>query len=333
VDVLERVRMGCAAVAERARQVRIVPDGVERLAGALRTEAPPLLPEERATGSPEAVAAEVVAWNMVNFGSGWFPELRKRPGLSGARSLATAFHDHVARHGPPQAGWLAGADAAQCAEVFEQPHPGPVDDLLELFARAWRDLGRLLLGHYDGSVLALVRAADGSAARLVELLDAMPLVHDVARYDGLAGVAAVEVPFYKRAQITASHLARALDAAGATNPGGAGATAGAGAGAVPRFRDLHRLTAFADNLVPHTLRMLGVLAYDDVLADRIARGELLEPGEPAEVEIRACGVWAVELLSRARGVDPATIDHQLWQWGQQPSVKAIPRHRCRSPFY
>ena len=98
-------------------------------------------------------------------------------------------------------------------------------------------------------------------------LDAMPLMHDVARYGG------AEVPLYKRAQITASHLSRA--------------TGGTGLG---RFGDIDRLTAFADNLVPHTLRMAGALVYDDALAGRIERGELLAPGSPEEVEIRACGV-------------------------------------------
>lgn len=315
MDLFDRIRAGCAAVAERARQVRIVPEGVERLAEGIEPEAPPLLPEERPDGDVEAIAAEVVAWNMVNFGSGWFPELRKRPGLSGARSLAQALHDHVARSGPPDARWLAQVDAAQCAELFGQPHPGPVDGLMELFARAWRDLGRLLLDRYEGSVAELVRAAGGSALRLVELLDAMPLVHDVTRYDGF------EVPFYKRAQITASHLARALDAGPARGHD------------LPPFTDLHRLTAFADNLVPHALRMLGVLAYDDHLAARIARGELLRPGEPAEIEIRACGLHAVEELSRRTGVDAGTLDHQLWQRGQDPDIKAVARHRCRSPFY
>jgi hypothetical protein len=315
VDLFDRIRRACGTVAERARQVRIVPEGLDRLAETIGPEDPPLLPEEQPEGDPEAIATEVVVWNMVNFGSGWFPDLRKRPGLSGARSLAQAFHDHVVAAGaPPDAGWLAQVDARQCAELFGQPHPGPVDGLMELFARAWRDLGNLLLDRYDGSVAGLVRAADRSAHRLVELLDVMPLVHDVAVYDGM------EVPLYKRAQITASHLARALD----DRPD---------AGDLGRFTDLRRLTAFADNLVPHTLRMLGVLDYDAALAERIAREELLEPGEPAEVEIRASGLHAVEELSRRTGVDAATIDHHLWQRGQDPAIKSVPRHRCRCPFY
>ncbi len=90
------------------------------------------------------------------------------------------------------------------------------------------------------------------------------------------------MPFYKRAQLAAADLALALD--------------GAGPGA---FDDLDRLTIFADNLVPHVLRVDGVLRYDDTLAARVAAGELLLPGEPSEVEIQAAAVHAVELLVAA----------------------------------
>jgi hypothetical protein len=321
-DVLDRVREGGAWVAQRARHVRIDEGAIDQLAAMVPgwgLDPPALLPEEQALGDDNHVAARVVAGNMVNFGSGWFPQLRKRPGLSGARSLAQAFDDHVHRNGAPRAAWLAEVDAATCAELFGQPHPGPVDDLLELFARAWNDLGRLLLDRYGGSAVHLVEEAGGSAARLVDLLDEMPLVHDVARYDG------VDVPLYKRAQITVSHLARTLgDPAQPPGPGELG-----------HFADLHRLTAFADNLVPHTLRMLDVLVYDDETAARIAGDDLFTPGEPAEVEIRACGLWAVELLAERLGPphDAATLDHRLWQLGQSPEVKAVRRHRCRCAWY
>ncbi|MFP3900766.1 MAG: queuosine salvage family protein [Acidimicrobiia bacterium] len=308
--LLDGIRSACAAVAGRAGRVRIDRDALDRLAATLRPDDPPLLPEERPAGDDADVAATVVAWNAVNFGSGWFPHLRKRPGLSGARTLAAAFADHVEAAGPPTAQWLADADAATCAAVFGQPHPGPVDDLLELFARSWRDLGDLLLRECDGSPANLVASAGGSAERLVARLAAMPLARDVARYGD------IEVPLLKRAQITVSHLARAL--------GGEG---------LGHFDDLHRLTAFADNLVPHVLRVTGALVYDDRLAARIDQHDLLEPGGCDEVEIRACGVHAVEMLAGAAGTTAATIDHQLWQRGQDPTVKAVPRHRCRCPWY
>jgi len=321
-DMFDGVRARAEWVTDRARRVRIDEGAIDRLAAQLPAEPAPLLPEEQGEGDAADVAAKVITWNMVNFGSGWFPRLRKREGLSGARSLAQAFDDHVQRNGVPAASWLAEVDAGMCAELFDQPHPGPVDELLTLFAQAWNQLGMLLLDRYDGAAVHLVEAADGSAARLVELLDEMPLVHDVSRYDG------VDVPLYKRAQITASHLARALgDPAAPPEPGELG-----------HFADLHRLTAFADNLVPHTLRMRDVLVYDDETAARIAGDDLFTPGEPAEVEIRACGLHAVELLVErlaqlGRPTDAATVDGHLWHLGQSPEIKAVRRHRCRCPWY
>jgi hypothetical protein len=314
VGLFAGIRRACAQVAGASRSVTIDLDALAHLGGTLAADDPPLLPEEVPTGDDEAMATEVVVWNAVNFGSGWFPVLRKRAGLSGARSLAEALADHVARHGTPTAGWLARADAATCAEVFGQPHPGPADHLLDLFARAWRDLGELLAVRFGGSAAALVRSAGGSAAALVGTIATMPLAHDVGAYPLDGGP--IEVPFHKRAQITVSHLARAFGHRG-----------------LGRFDDVGDLTAFADNLVPHVLRMAGVLAYDDELAHRIDGGELLVPGSLEEVEIRACGLHAVELLAARTGLAPATIDHQLWQRGQDPAIKAVPRHRCRCSWY
>jgi hypothetical protein len=308
--LFDRIRDACATVAGGATRVHIDRDALDCLADTLHLDDPPLLPEERPSGDEAHVAATVVAWNAVNFGSGWFPHLRKGAGLSGARSLATAFAKHVERSGPPVAEWLVDAEAATCAAVFDQPYPGPVDDLLDLFAQAWRDLGSLLLDRFGGSAAELVAAAGASAERLVAQLAEMPLAHDVVQYGDM------EVPLLKRAQITASHLARAF--------GGQG---------LGHFDDLARLTAFADNLVPHVLRMTGGLVYDDGLAAHIDRHDLLEPGSPDEVEIRACGLHAVEILASTTGATPAVVDHQLWQRGQDPAIKAVPRHRCRCSWY
>lgn len=76
------------------------------------------------------------------------------------------------------------------------------------------------------------------------------------------------MPILKRAQLTAADLALAL-----------------GRSPLGRFDDLDRLAVFADNLVPHVLRVEGVLVYDPELLERISAGELLQPGEEAEVEI------------------------------------------------
>lgn len=312
------IRAACAEVARRARLVRIDDAALEGFAGHLARERPALPdldPTLRRLGSPERTVAFVVTMNAVNFGSGWFPHLRKRDGLSGYMTLATALRERFERVGLLSAGELAAIDAEGCARLFGQELEPPVDELMALYARAWNDLGELLLARHRGSFEALVGAARGSAERLVRALAEMPLYRDVARYQDLT------VPFYKRAQITVSDLALALG--------------GRGAG---RFEDLDRLTIFADNLVPHVLRMLGVLVYDLRLVMRIEAGELLAWGSEEEVEIRAVALHAVERLAAscaARGFRPGVhrLDHLLWSRGQHPRMKAHPRHRTRCPYY
>ncbi|MGH2616382.1 MAG: queuosine salvage family protein, partial [Thermomicrobiales bacterium] len=104
------------------------------------------------------------------------------------------------------------------------------------------------------------------------------------------------------------------------------------------FRDLDRLTIFADNLVPHVLRVDGVLEYNPNLLQRIECGELIPAGSPEEVEIRAVSVHAVERIVatlQTSGV-PATarlLDYVLWSRGAGEVYKTLPRHRTRTVYY
>jgi hypothetical protein len=57
-----------------------------------------------------------------------------------------------------------------------------------------------------------------------------------------------------------------------------------------------------------------------------------------EIEIRACAPHAAELLKDALNASGPAItamelDFLLWNRGQQPSYKSIPRHRTRTIFY
>jgi hypothetical protein len=318
VSLFERLRAGCAEVAAKAEHVRLDAEALERLAERLAAERP--APATLDPGSrPFADEATSVAWvltlNAVNFGSGWFPVLRKRPGLSGYLSIATCLREHFAREGPWSAARLQRLGAGECARVFEQDPASPAAELMSLFARSLAGLGELLETRHGGRFAGPVEEAAGSAERLVGILGALPLWDDVARWRHL------ELPFYKRAQITCSDLALAF--------------VGAGLGA---FRDLDDLTLFADNLVPHVLRVHGVLAYAPALAARIDAERLVPPGSPEEVEIRAVALHAVEALAavcRRRGwvASPRVLDHLLWSRGQAPEMKARPRHRTRCTFY
>lgn len=325
-SILERIREGCRDVAGVARLVRIDHDRVRAYATTLIDDLDAAAGDDPWSVAPdrstpvEDTAALVLALATINFGSGYHPFVRKRPGCSGAVTMATALRER-ARAGPLTADVLRSFTPDLAHDVFAQPDDdGPLTELMDRFARALHDLGQLVEDEHGGSFVALVRAAHGSAARLVETLDAMPYFHDVASYRG------VDVPLFKRAQLAAADLGRAF-------PSGLD-----GDGAGPLFDDLDRLTAFADNLVPHVLRVDGVLRYDPALAASIDAGEPLASGDEAEVEIRAVGVHAVELLRAALaddGVDATSshLDAILWTRGGGPRYKAVPRHRTRSTAY
>lgn len=319
LGICDQIRERCQWVAEQAVHVHIDHERLEAYAASLPTGslgAKGSDPGRHALGDEESTVSFVVSLDAINFGSGWFPTLRKRPGMSGYHTIATALREYVTETGPLTAERLTALDRAACCAIFGQDDDdSPAAELMELFASALTDLGAFLLERYDGRFLSLVEDADHSAERLVGLLGSMPLFYDVSEYRG------VDVPFYKRAQITSLDLSMAFDGVG---PG--------------RFDDLDELTMFADNLVPHVLRVDGVLTYDAELVQRIDTGELIPAGTPEEIEIRACAVHAVELLRAAlaaRGVEVTSgqLDTYLWNAGAAERYKSIPRHRTRTVCY
>jgi len=296
--LVDDIRAACAAVAARARHVRIDDAAIEPYARTLPRESPPA--PDLGDGSLEERAAFSLTLNAINFGSGWFPTLRKPPGLSGFRTVEAALR----ARGPWSAEELLAIETPEVAATFGQD---PRHELMALFTRALRELGERIEAEYSGRFLGLVNSAGGSAERLAETLATWPTWHDVSSYDG------ERVPFFKRAQIAAADLALA--------------------GIAPAD-DVARLTLFADNLVPHVLRLDGVLEFDERLVGHIDEGVLLEHGSPEEVEIRACALHAVELLVAAHGDTTATaVDNALWQRGGLPRYKAQPRHRARTSAY
>ena len=290
MGLTDEVREACAEIAGTARHVRI---DEERLA-TVDSGPPPELDRERhyLEGAPEDVADFMLILDSINFGSGWFPTLRKRAGMSGYFTVASSLTDFWRSSG----GWpldeLRALRADAVAEVLGQE---PGHELMTLYAEALRALGRFLDGR---RALELVSSADGSAERLASMLAAGMVFFD-------------DAGFWKRAQIVPNDLALA---------------------GVAEFHDLDRLTIFADNLVPHVLRVDGALVYEPALAAHIDAGELLPPGEE-EREIRGCAVHACELLAARLEMPARLLDVALWTKGQAPEYKAVPRHRTRTVFY
>src|SRR4051812_2587877 len=290
LTLTDEIRAGAARVAAKARAVRIDAEAIEPYAASLPSDSPPAPDLEGA--DDETRAAFSLQLNAINFGSGWFPTLRKPAGLSGFRTMEAGLR----RRGPWTAGQLRRITRHQLAETFGQDPEHP------------------LMGHYERHLRELGERVDsflGFAQRPVEALAtelaSWPTWYDVSPYEDF------EVPFFKRAQIAAADLALQ---------------------GLASQEGLERLTLFADNLVPHVLRLDGVLSFDDELVARIDAEQLIEHDSREEVEIRACALHAVELLVEAHGHTTATaVDNVLWHRGADPRYKAHPRHRARSTAY
>jgi hypothetical protein len=247
--------------------VRIELDALE----ALEPGRPPELDPQRhyLEGPAADVASYLLVLDAINFGSGWFPTLRKRPDSSGYFTVAWSLADRW-RAG---AGWTnAELREARTEDVADTLGQARDHELMALYAQALRELGRFL---GDRHALDLVEEARGSAVVLAETLAAgMAMWHDPR--------------FYKRAQIAASDLAL---------------------GGAARLHDLDALTIFADNLVPHVLRCEGVLVYDAPLADHIDAGRLVPPGpqerEIRACAVHACALLAKRTGMSERDIDNA----------------------------
>ncbi len=325
MTIFTDIRKGCRHVAENAGFVRIDRGRLEQYARDFPVAdlgQATLDPATHYLGHGKDTLLYVLALDAINFGSGYFPHLKKRPApdggtMSGYFTVAAGLSDWFRAEGAPSADRLAALTQADCARIFGQTEgAAPALELMRLFAAALNDFGALLLARFDGEAAHLVETARHKAASLIRILRQMPYFDDVAIWQGRA------VPFMKRAQLTAADLALAF----------AGEDWG-------RFDDLGELTIFADTLVPHVLRVDGVLAYDPKLLARIAAGEVLKAGAPEEIEIRAAALHAVELLKaqlRAAGhagITSMALDYLLWNRGQGESYKAAPRHRARCVFY
>jgi hypothetical protein len=301
VSLPDEVRAACAWVAERARSVRINEEAIAEYAAGLPepgSEDPPPF----ADSDPETAAAFAICMNAINFGSGWWPTVRKRPGHSGYATMAAGVTDRFREEGPWSVAVLRAMDAVTIATVVGQDREHP---LMEQFASALQNVGAHIEEEHDGSFLGLAAAADSIPA-LAGTVAGWDAFADTSTYDGHS------VPFFKRAQLCAADLHR---------------------GGIADLPGLDRLTAFADNLVPHVLRVDGILQLDPTFTARIESEDLLEHGSPEEVELRACAVQAVELLAAASPLTPAEIDSALWHRGRNPRYKSLPRPRSRNTAY
>jgi hypothetical protein len=312
-----------ARVAEKGGSVQIDPEALDSFAKKLADEK--ISPPEWDTAyhyadGTEATVAYFLVLDTINFcfwqlpGTPRWEIEHEGKTLSGYIALAAALRMAMERGVPlADAGYLSTCTLEEFKEIL-----GGSGDLLlmERRVRNLNELGKILLRKYEGKAHRLVENAGGSAVQLVRVLAGeLTSFRDVAAYDGTL------VYFYKRAQILAADLY--------------GAFRGMKWG---RFRDMDRLTTFADYKVPQVLRHLGILQYAPGLQERVDHRVLLGPGSPEEVEIRANTIWAVELIRRAllslgKELKAYELDWILWNLGQQEAYRERPYHLTMTMYY
>ncbi|RCI14418.1 hypothetical protein L249_6189 [Ophiocordyceps polyrhachis-furcata BCC 54312] len=186
-----------------------------------------------------------------------------------------------------------------------------------------RECGQVLYERYNCSFTELVSAGGGSAPRLVNLLARdFPCFRDEHHFRGRSK----PIRFLKRAQILVADLWACFQ----------GTSYG-------KFRDIDKITIFADYRVPQILITMGALYCCPPLVAAIKDKRPLESGGSWEVQLRACSIWCVELMRREMSrlhpkarVNAILIDFFLYDTMQEVEAQgqeALPHHRTRSIWY
>lgn len=326
------LRGAASEIAQDAELVRIDDRALELYAAGLAEEERDsqealLEPGIWFTRTPNGATAFALVADCINFGSGYFPGLRKDRSNSGYKTMAAGLAAYFEANWPFPPSRLELLDPPAMLAILGQAEDASAEarELAEMMAVALTGLGVRLRTEFGDSFETFFARTAGEPSGLVEELYALDAYRDGYLWKGIRFQPA------KKAQITVSdlslvrnHFARleglpVAEAAPAAGPG--------------------LLTAFADNSVPQVLEADGILGYRQDLSQLIASGVELEYGSQAEIEIRACTITAVERLSGALGgaLPPAGIDALLWNRKHDPAredhYRARPSHKTRSRFY
>lgn len=199
---------------------------------------------------------------------------------------------------------------------------------------------------YDSSILTLIDEADGSAAKLVNMLaEDFDSFRDVHYFDGRSQ----PIRILKRAQILVADMWACFQGESYGN-----------------FYDIDKITMFADYRIPQILVSLGALYLSPSVASAIKGSKTIESGSSWEVQLRgmrclsfctipmpgpvtntptatACSIWCVELIRReivrhhpGTHVNAILIDFFLYDTIKELEAagkEKFPHHRTRSIWY
>lgn len=187
--------------------------------------------------------------------------------------------------------------------------------LLEERVKNLHQVGKVLTKKWHGNFANIVNRANKNAIRLVELIiKEFPCFRDWSTYKNK------RIYFLKRAQLLVADIY--------------GLFRGKSWG---KFRQLEKLTCFADYKIPQILHHFGILEYGKYLLAKIRQKQLLLAGSTEEIEIRANTIWAINFLKKAlakKGLFLRAFELDWWLWEKSQRIKmALPHHRIRTIFY
>jgi len=318
VDIFDEIRAGIRFVADRATHVRIREDRLNAYALSLQPRPPSNTLDTThhfTAQDPEVLATYILCLEAVNFGSGYEDDLVREgwPRIDNSLyfTVSTALKKSFETDGAWTAKKISGMTVDDMHAVFMLPMERMGRMLATQFSESLNELGAFITKDYNESFKPLVESANGKASSLVAILGALPGFHDVVHYQGR------DVQILKRAQIAASDLNLAFEQKGET-----------------LFSDIDRLTIFADNGLPHVLRLDGILELHPDLERRIKAGSFISAGSDEEVELRCCAAEAVERLAAIKGMRVVDIDHILWHRSvEDPKYLECAAHRTLTRFY
>lgn len=322
-----RVLSSTLPVIEASRNVRTSEDGIRQVAGWMAYEEFGL-PD----GSflfdfghdPDVLTDLVMFESALNFAFTDFETSAKfEVDYQGARyvdseAMMACMHRAWSQGQPILDGaWMASVTRTELERLFEGTIEMPMLDERVLILN---EVGATLVERFDGRAHVWAASCEramyaGGNGMLERLLADFPRFEDSSLYQGH------RVQFYKLAQLCLWMLHAVY-----VRLGGEG------------LRDLSRMTAFADYIVPVALRLLGITEYSADLDSRINDGVLIPRDTPDEVEIRAHTLYATALLTNAindiRSPDKQLvipqIDFRLWKTYH---ATFWPHHLTRTTMY
>lgn len=209
--------------------------------------------------------------------------------------------------------FLAKLDSASLESIFKGNVQIPLfRERLNIF----NEIGRITSSKFSGDFGNLVKQANGDSLKLLELI-----VSNFSSFEDSSSFNGKKIFFYKRAQLLVHDIFQAFE----------GEKYGA-------LKNIGELTVPADYKLPQALRKLGILSYAPELAKKIDSKIEIEKGSNEEIEIRACTIWAIEMMEgqlkeKFPSITALQISDWIWLLSQQKSSGDKPYHRTRTTAY